>query len=414
MTGTLMSIPGQTMGVSVFTNHLIEDLNMERVDLSLAYLMGTLISGFIITYAGILYDRAGARIIAMGSGIFLGIMLFYLTRVDQIALFAGRVFPGASPGNIMLIIMTIGFFGIRFFGQGVMTMTSRNMVMKWFDKRRGFANGIMSIFVAFGFSYSPRLLQDLIDRWSWKGAWEILALIAGIAFVLFAFALFRDNPEDAGLIPDGKKLKSRNTRFKSTPERDYTLKEAIRTYSFWLFNMVLTMFALYATAFTFHVESIFAKVGYDKETAVSVFLPASVIAVVISFLSNWLSDYIRLKYFLILGYFGILVSMYGILILDRPVGMPILIAGNGIINGIFALLMAVTWPRFFGLKNLGSISGFVLSCTVIGSALGPHIFSLSEKYTGNYNNAVIVLGLITAVLFFMSFKANNVNDKKTD
>ncbi len=83
--GVLMSIPGQTMGVSVFTNHLIHDMSLSRVQLSFAYLIGTVTSGLLITYAGVLYDRAGARVIAMGAGLMLGAALVYLTRVNNIA-----------------------------------------------------------------------------------------------------------------------------------------------------------------------------------------------------------------------------------------------------------------------------------------------------------------------------------------
>ncbi len=50
--GILMSIPGQTMGVSVFTESLLSDLQINRNNLSLAYLVGTLGSGLIITRAG--------------------------------------------------------------------------------------------------------------------------------------------------------------------------------------------------------------------------------------------------------------------------------------------------------------------------------------------------------------------------
>ena len=62
--GVLMSIPGQTMGVSVFTESLLSDLEINRNNLSLAYLVGTMGSGLIITRAGKLYDRYGARIMA--------------------------------------------------------------------------------------------------------------------------------------------------------------------------------------------------------------------------------------------------------------------------------------------------------------------------------------------------------------
>ena len=39
--GSIFSIPGQTMGFSVFTDVLIEELGLTRVELSSAYCLGT-------------------------------------------------------------------------------------------------------------------------------------------------------------------------------------------------------------------------------------------------------------------------------------------------------------------------------------------------------------------------------------
>ncbi len=83
--GMLMSIPGQTMGVSVFTENLLNDLEINRNNLSLAYLIGTVGSGLMITRAGKLYDRYGARLMAFIAAAVLGLMLLYLTRVDALA-----------------------------------------------------------------------------------------------------------------------------------------------------------------------------------------------------------------------------------------------------------------------------------------------------------------------------------------
>jgi MFS transporter, OFA family, oxalate/formate antiporter len=45
--GIIMSIPGQTIGVSVFTDHLINALDISRVNLSMAYMTGTIMSGLL-------------------------------------------------------------------------------------------------------------------------------------------------------------------------------------------------------------------------------------------------------------------------------------------------------------------------------------------------------------------------------
>lgn len=409
--GVLMSIPGQTMGVSVFTDHLIRDLPVDRVQLSMAYMIGTIMSGMIITYAGALYDRMGARIIAMGAGFMLGVMLLYLSHIDSLSAFFIELMPDIDKHNITVFLLIIGFFGIRFFGQGVLTMTSRNMVMKWFDKRRGFANGLLGVFTAFGFSYSPRVLQTIISDSGWNDTWLILGIVIGIIFLAFVFIVYRDNPQDAGMIPDGKIIKKK-TNFKSTPDKDYTLREATSTYSFWLFNLNITLIALFFTAFTFHVESIFSYKGMDSETAFSIFLPASIVAAVIHMGGSWLSDYIKLKYILIFSYGAILLSIFGLFYLSPGPGLYMLIVGNGLVMGSFNILIAVTWPRFYGLKNLGKISGFVLSWSVVGSALGPFFFSLSEKHLGSYNPAIVITGIIVFILLLLAFRANNINDNE--
>ncbi len=406
-----MSIPGQTMGVSVFTDHLIRDLDLSRVQLSFAYFIGTIMSGFLITYAGILYDRAGARIIAIGAGLMLGGVLVYLTQVNSIAKILAGIFDIISEKNFKLGLIVIGFFGIRFFGQGVLTMVSRNMVMKWFDKKRGFANGILGVFTAFGFSYSPRLLRSIIENKGWVNTWLLIALVLAVGFTLFVFIFFRDNPEDSGQIPDGKIIPEKLSGVKSTSEIDFDLKDAIKTYSFWIFTLNISLIALYFTSFTFHIESIFNIAGLDSETAFSIFLPGSIIAAIVHISGSWISDYIRLKYILIFSFLGLLVSLIGILLISTNFGLWPLIIGNGMIIGTYNILIAVTWPRFYGLKNLGKISGFVLSLGVIGSALGPFLFSLSEKSFSSYTPAVyLVLGMGFGLLL-LSFWANNGNDE---
>lgn len=406
--GVLMSIPGQTMGVSVFTDHLLEALHMERTSLSLAYLIGTLSSGLIITRAGKLYDRYGARAMAMVSGFMLGLMLFALANIDHLISRFVSLITMADVQDVTFVFMVIGFFGIRFFGQGILTMVSRNMVMKWFDKRRGLANGIMGVFVSFGFSYSPRILNDLIDIMDWRNVWMLLGACVGLLFIVFAFVFFRDNPHDCGCLPDGNVKQKDKKGKEQDKQHHHTLKEALHTYRFWVFNLNLALNALFVTAITFHIVSIFDEAGMDRDTAVSIFLPASVIAVSCNFIFGWLSDYIQLKYLLLMNQLGIIIAAYAVLHLgSSPLAFYLLIIGNGMGSGMFSVLSSVTWPRFFGTRHLGAISGFAMSWVVIGSAFGPFLYSLSLKYTESYNTSAIICMAIASVIFMLGLKANN-------
>ena len=55
---------------------------------------------------------------------------------------------------------------------------------------------------------------------------------------------------------------------------------------------MLAMQGLYVTGFTFHVISIFEQAGLDKVTAITIFQPVAVLAVVVTLTASSLSDYI--------------------------------------------------------------------------------------------------------------------------
>jgi len=406
--GILMSIPGQTMGVSVFTESLLSDLQINRNSLSLAYLVGTLGSGLIITRAGKLYDKHGARVMAFIAGVMLGLMLVYLTRVDRLVdSLAGLGWM--SPALITFVLLAFGFWGIRFFGQGLLTMVSRNMVMKWFNRRRGLANAVLGIFSALGFSVAPKILDHVIQRLEWRGAWIFLAILVGIVFALFVIAIFRDNPEDCGCVADGKlRAVKKSRRPPSLPDHDFTLKEARKTIAFWAFTLGLSLSALYISGLTFHVVSVFEASGLTREQGLGIFIPTSLIAVGIQFLGGYASDYIRLKFLLLLFALGIVLSIVGLTMLGgNDLAYWMIICGNGVVWGLYTVLIGVTWPRFYGLKHLGAISGFSLSWTVIGSALGPYMFSLSMDLTGSYDLVAWICLAIAVFLVVLAFRADN-------
>ena len=196
---------------------------------------------------------------------------------------------------------------------------------------------------------------------------------------------------------------------KTSNEKTFTLKQARAKYSFWIFNLAIALNAMYVTAITFHVVSIFDQAGFDRQAAIAIFLPASFIAVAFNFVGGWISDFIRLKYLLMINMAGIVLSGFALIQLDSlPLAYYILIAGNGIMSGLFSVLNTVTWPRFFGTKHLGAISGYSMSWTVIASALGPYLFSLSLKFTGTYTWGIVFCAAVATVLLILGIKANNV------
>ncbi len=411
--GVIMSAPGQTTGVSTFTDYLINAFGLTRNQLSTAYLIGTLGSSLFIARVGRLYDRLGSRWMGIMTTWVMGLALLLLSQSDRLAFGFARSFGLESfQLPVSLLVLVIGFFVLRLSGQGALTMLSRNMIMKWFISRRGLAGGISSVFVSLGFSVAPLLYDRLIEGNSWRMAWIIIAMVAGFGFSLIIFLFFRDNPEDCGLEPDGKMKKGAaldNVIVRALHQ--YTPGEARKTFALWAFTAPLALHAMAVTGFIFNVVSIFGEAGMDKMTALSIFVPSSLVAVVVTLTGGYLSDYVKLKKLLIAMIFGQMLSLLSLANLSPGPFYYLLFIGDGIANGLYAVLIGVAWPRFFGRKYLGEISGLSMSVVMFFSALGPLLYSLSLTQLGSYAPAAWFSFLLCAVCVVAALKADNPQEK---
>ena len=406
-----MSIPGQTMGISVFTEHLINSLGVTRIDLSMVYMLGTLSSALMLPMAGKFLDRLGPRVIAAIACFFLAIFMIILANSPLLTQKLVQS-TGLPHNTLALVLCFFGFLGVRHFGQGQLTMASRTMMGRWFNRRRGFVLGISGVFVAFGFGLAPLLLTNLISSFEWQGALYFLSFIA-IGMALFASIFFRSSPEECGLIIDGGLRTNIGTpHFADIDDISFTSKEAMRTSAFWAFNMGMVSQALLFTAITFHMSDLAALKGLSNEKAFSLFLPVAIVSTTADLLGGYFSDKINIKYILSVMQLGLTIGILSLLFFDSNIGFYSSAIGLGVSNGLFSLLMGAAWPKLFGRKFLGSISGVNMAFTVAGSALGPYLFSVGKTATGNYSSAIILaaafpLAVAVASLFVTPPKKNS-------
>ena len=422
--GVVASMPGQTVGVGIFNDHLIRDLGLSRVSLANTYLLGTLASGFLQPFAGRLFDRWGARTLMLLSCLLLGATLFYLSQIERIAAGALGLWTRATGSAraaddawlAVAIALTLGFFALRFSGQGVLTMTSRNMLGKWFRRRRGLAAGISGVFVSAAFSSAPKLLEEIVVLTSWQRAWTLLAA-ASTGFGVFAWLIARDNPEECGLLMDGdaapvddagrdgevrdgevRNGSASRSAAESEAALDFTLREALRTGAFWVISLGLSLQGLIITAATFHLTSLGEKVGLTRDQVLSVYLPMAWISVCATLIGGPVIDRVRLRWLFVTEMVALTFGTSGLLWFSESLGRILFIAGFGISGGLYGLTLNVVWPRFFGRTHLGKISGVNMSMMVIGSALGPSLFAWSERATGAYEAAtwasLVTVGLV--------------------
>ena len=410
--GIIMSIPGQTAGVSVFTGHLIASTGLSRLALSNAYLIGTLVSGLLLPFGGVFVDRLGARIVVVGASIWLAITLIYLSIVDYLARWISFGLPFDLSVPIAFILLCFGFISLRFSGQGMLTLVSRVTLGKWFNRRRGMVSGTAGVFVSFGFSAAPLLLSFFIDGAGWRGAWLSLAILVGMGMGTVGWLFYRDNPEECGLRMDGRRDDATSTSTASAdpslqslrspsgggdrsasqhrPPRptsnihDFTREEALRTLAFWAVTLALASQALTITGITFHIVDIGATAGLPEKYTVAIFLPIAIFSTMTGYGIGIVSDRVKLRWLFIGMMVAEAIGIAGMAHLNSLVLRSFATIGLGISGGCFGTLSTVTLPRYFGRQHLGAIAGVEMMTLVIASAIGPSLLALFNALFGSY------------------------------
>ncbi|PKR77018.1 MFS transporter [Halalkalibacillus sediminis] len=179
--------PGQTFAISTFIDYYIEEFDYSRSYVSGLYSGATLLAGFLLFIIGRLTDRFGQRIMMTAIGTALALATFW---------------NAAIVGPVM---MFFGFFMLRIFGQGSMTLLPNTLVPQWFLEKRGRALSVMAIGGFAGAAFIPPLNYFMIEQLGWRAAWSVWGIALLVLFVPFAIMLVRNQPSEIDEIIDGRR-----------------------------------------------------------------------------------------------------------------------------------------------------------------------------------------------------------------
>ncbi len=378
--GMIMTGPGQTYSVAIFTDHFIQDLGIKRSVVSSLYTFGTLVGSFAQPLVGRQIDRRGPRQVVVLVSLLFGL---------------GCIFMGFVNNALML---GLGFLAIRMFGQGNLTLVSRNVINQWWVRRRGVMMGLSSVIVSLlGLGAFPNLITWSISLYGWRSTYILLGFLVLLIMTPLGFLLFRDRPESYGLQPDGDERPDA-TRPAPPVEENWTLAEAMRTPIFWAFLADMISIAMLATGLFFHMVSIFEDNGLDSNVAASVFVPIAVTNAAVALVSGALVGRIRMRVILALALFFqalalIMAQFLASVELAYVYGVVL-----GMILGLAGTVGSVAWAMYFGRQHLGSISGFTITAGVIGTGLGPLLFGVARDVMGSYNLALTVTSVLPLLL----------------
>lgn len=402
----IASAPGQTFIISLINTPLRQALEIDELTLNSMYTVATVAGAFPLVWIGAWADRVGPR---------------RMLVLIAIAFAIGCLLMAGAQGVVMVFL---GFFLLRFFGQGSLTLVAQHALAMWFHRRLGAMHGLkmvitFSIWVPF-----PSLAQMLIDEIGWRQSYLVFAGLIPLFVIPTSLLLVRNRPEDVGLLMDGDApmagawhdneeemapdpmAPDPESAADITPrEPGFTLKEACRTRAYWTLAAVFFLPPLIGTAFLFDIQPLLVEGrGLSKNQAALVVGTWTAAMAIFALPSGWITDRIRPS--ILLSASLCLVSLSSVILWSAHT-MLIAVTAMVVLGAAQSLgpsCAAATVARYFGRANHGAIRSSLTRIAVVGTGLGPVVFGLSAKFTGGYETAMLVFaGACLPVLFVASF-----------
>ena len=373
MVGTL---PGRTQGLGLITEPLLTSLHLDRVVFAQINLWATLIGALFCLGIGRLIDRFGVRSVL--TFVSLGLATVVLLMSAASTLFEITI----------LITLTRGL------GQSALSVISITIVGKWFVRRLNLAMAVYTVVLSVGFMLAFPSIGAIVIRSGWRAAWWTIGLALLFGLTPLAFILVRRSPESCDLEPDGWITNSDG----SERLEGFTLSEALRTWSFWVFGLASAVYGLVASGIALFNESILAERGFQASTYYRSLVIVALTALVGNFVAGWLASRWTMNRLLAVAMMLLAGSLLALPHVRTEAHVAAYAVVMGLAGGFVVVIFFAFWSAAYGRAHLGKVQGTAQMLTVIASAVGPLLLAECVSRTGSYAAMFYVLSFIVMLL----------------
>lgn len=425
---TMATAPGQSFVVGAFSEAIRADLQITLGEFAGAYMIATFLASLPLTLVGRLSDKLGTRSVMMVVAVLLGLACMIIAAL---ALGVQRLIPEPPLNHFAtLATLTISFFLLRFLGQGALGLVSSHALAMWFERKLGFAEAIRHLGMPLALALLPAAIVLGIDSFGWKPTYAALGLLVWIIVLPLVAIAHVNKPEDLGQhvdhdrfehthdtheqvnieldapsIGEGGDLHTPTGRSAETALHQFTLKQAMRTPSYWIVTATMVLSAAVGTAFVFHAQPMMSDLTLPPErTAAAVVATLGVISLITSLPFGYLVDRFRPRYLLAITGLFLAVSCLLYATASRT-STPALMAHASyfflaLSQGLLFLLASPIFARYYGRTHHGAIRGSLTTFMVIGTSAGPFVFAAARSFTGNFAaiySAAAVIAIVLAI-----------------
>lgn len=347
-------------------------LDNRQTAIAFAYGIATFFAAFFLPQMGRIVDRYGPMVMLCAVLVCLSataLMFMFVTDWLTIALVFGL---------------------LRFLGQGSIMLACVNLVSQWFDRRRGFALGIMSLGFPLSMALHPPICQWMIDDIGWRSSWLWLSISTLILFLPFVILFIHNRPEQLGLRPDGDICQKTSLNVEVW---GLTRKEAVRSPAFYIIASGLFSLSMLVTTLHVFFKSILTEHGIEPQTATMMFTVSGITAAVSMPIVGHMLDKFPTERMFCGGLIVMVASLVSVTYVDGLFSAVVFALIFGLNNGVTMTFFGFMWPKYFGRRHLGSIQGLGQMVGIVGASLGAIPLAIAIDQFGEYDIALRSMAL---------------------
>ncbi len=357
-----------TLNFGLFVIPMGEDLDMSRGFIGWSQTTRMVAGGISGFFLGRLLDRHGGRLLIVVASITTGACMVGLFFVQNSWQFLG-------------LFTVMGLIGLSAPG-GLLTSVP---VAKWFVRQRGRALALATMGLGMGGIAFMPITQILIDGVGWRSAWLILALVSMTLTAPLALIFLRKQPEDMGLLPDGRAHVNPNLqRGQPKEEIQWTAAQAMKTRTFWRLILFFGLLGLAAGGGSIHRLPYWVEQGFDASLVSYAFAADAAGAALMALAAGFMVDRFPVRYVGAASSVGFAVAIGLMFFTSHPFFLFASVILFGISVGANMIVTTFVWADYYGRAFLGTIRGIVLPATLVTSGAGApiagYIYDFSHSY----------------------------------
>src|SRR6202008_516239 len=212
----MVAIANLQYGWTLFVSPIDSQFHWGKAAIQVAFTLFVLAETWLVPLEAYFVDRYGPRLIVAIGGIFVGSAWIMNSRADS-----------------LLLLYAAGIIGGV--GAGIVYGTASGAALKWFPDRRGLAAGLTAAGFCAGSALTIMPIANQIKATGYQSAFFTWGILQGAVVLICAYLMRAPRKEDLAevVVPET-----------SQTTQDFTPAEMLKTPTFYLLYVMMTMLAM--------------------------------------------------------------------------------------------------------------------------------------------------------------------------